>query len=290
MRNELPETCFSTMPGTGDLIILKRGERGYYRSDQNTGNKIENKIIADGNNSLHGITPAQVMAMQIGSMFGFDVPGADPQRYFDEAKLVGTHSLGLSAVLYAGSSFHENVSGCVHQYQIAGERCFYLELASISESMMGVQDSGILWPDMVHGEPLVPVSLKWLENYACEMTLERSSFTHEKEVNAGYQIIAKIGVGPVEYALGEKGGKFPGFVTWERTPANDGDGPPNYYWGHYFDSRDEAIQNFCDRASEKYEMLSEQRKPSIKEQLAAAKAAQAEKPAAHQHQKDKGAR
>ncbi len=122
------------------------------------------------------------------------------------------------------------------------------------------------------------------------MCLPSNAFTLDKEINAGYQIIAKVGVGPVEYALGEKDGKFPGFVTWERTPANDGDGPPNYYWGHYFDSREEAIQDFCGRASEKYKMLAEQRKPSIKAQLAAAKAAQAEKPAVQQRQSDKGAR
>jgi len=290
MRNDLPETCFSTLPGMGDLIILKRGETGYYRSDWETGDKAQNKEIASEHNRSRGITPAQVKAMEAGSMFGFDVPGADPQFYFDEAMLVRTHPLGLGAVLYAVNSFHENVTGCVHQYQIAGKMCFYLELASISKSMMDVDSDGILWPDMVHGKPLVPVSLKGLENGACEMTMERSSFSREKEVNAGYQIIAKVSVGPVEYALGEKDGKFPGFVTWERTPANDGDGPPNYYWGHYFDSRDKAIQDFCGRASEKYKMLAEQRKPSIKAQLAAAKAAQVEKPAAQQRQKDKGAR
>ena len=108
-----------------------------------------------------------------------------------------------------------------------------------------------------------------------------------KEMNAGYQIIAKIQVGPVEYALGEMGGKFPSFVTWERTPANDGDGPPNYYWGHYFDSQDKAMQDLYKRASEKYEMLTENRKPSIKAQLAA-KPVPGDKPV--QKSKDREAR
>ena len=101
------------------------------------------------------------------------------------------------------------------------------------------------------------------------MGLESGSYSQGKEMNAGFEIIAKVQVGPVEYALGERCGKFPSFVTWERTPANDGDGPPNYYWGHYFESRDEAVRDFCDRASEKYKMLSEYRKPSIRAQLAA---------------------
>ena len=29
-RNELPETCFSILPSSGQLIIIRCGERGYY--------------------------------------------------------------------------------------------------------------------------------------------------------------------------------------------------------------------------------------------------------------------
>lgn len=290
MRNILPRECYSTVPSTGELIILKRGKKGYFQTTEDTGDKLQNQKIAEFNNHIRGISPAQVMAMEVGSMFGFDVPGADPQYYFDEAKLVSTHPLGLSAVLYADDSLHENVTGCVHEYQIAGETCFYLELASIPESMMGAGSDGILWPDMVHGKPLVPVSLKGLENGGCEMTLERGAIACNKEVNADYQITAKVRVGPVEYAMGEMDGKIPFFVTWERTPANDRGKQHNYYWGHYFGSRKEAVQDLCTRASEKYEMLAEYRKPSIRGRLAAAKAAQTEKPAAQQRQKDKEAR
>ena len=73
-RNELPEACFATLPGMGNLVILKRGETGYYRSDWETGNKAENKQIADLHNAASGINPAQVSAMQVGSMCGFHVP------------------------------------------------------------------------------------------------------------------------------------------------------------------------------------------------------------------------
>lgn len=290
MRNILPHECYSTVPSTGELIILKRGKKGYFQTAEDTGDKLQNQKIAEFNNHIRGISPAQVMAMEVGSMCGFDVPGADPQLYFDEAKLVSTHPLGLSAVLYADDSLHENEAGCVYEYQVAGKTCFYLEPASIPESMMGVDCDTILWPDMVHGKPLIPVSLKWQENGGCEMTLERGALTYTKEVNANYQITAKIHVGPVQYALGELDGKFPAFVTWERTPTNDRGGDRNYYWGHYYGSRKDAIKDLCTRASEKYEMLAEYRKPSIRNRLAVAKAAQAETPAAQQCQKDKGAR
>ena len=134
---------------------------------------------------------------------------------------------------------------------------------------MGVQSDTILFLDLIQGNPLVPVVAEQTERGTWDLTLEQSAFSRQKEVNEGYQIIAKVHVGPVEYSLGELGGKFPSFVTWERTPSNDGDGPPNYYWGHYFNDRNEAIQDFCSRAEEKFEMLSKQRRPSVMKQLAA---------------------
>ena len=66
----LPDVCFALHPETGKCIALVRGERGYFQcpgcSDP------------DVFNAANGITAAQVLAMQIGSMFGWDVPGADP--------------------------------------------------------------------------------------------------------------------------------------------------------------------------------------------------------------------
>lgn len=268
LRNELPETCFAILPDEGRLIILKRGEKGYYPSEWETGNRMKNKKIADWHNYKSGINPAQAMAMQIGSMFGFDVPGADPQSYFDSAQPVTLHWLGQNAVLYTGDFLCEPMRCHVREYKIAGETSFYLDLTLMPESVLGLKSNTILLPDLVGGHPLVPVSLERQENGGCEMSLEHNAAISAKEQNAGFQIIAKARIGPIEYALGEHGGKFPSFVTWERTPANDGDGPPNYYWGHFFESRIKAILDFCSRTAEKYAMLSEQRKPSIKEKLA----------------------
>lgn len=269
MRNELPKTCYAVMPDSGALVILNRGERGQHYISEYTASRAENKKIADFNNRRFGIGPAQVRAMVLASIHGVDYPGADPQLYFDEARHVSSHSLGLSAVLYADDSLHDRIGGEVHQYQVAGEECFYLNLASLPERIMGIHSEGTILADMVRGRPLVPVTLKWMENNGCEMTLDHGAFTYDKEVNEGYQITARTRVGPVEYVLGELDGKFPSFVTWERTPANDGGGSPNYYWGHYFGSRKAAIEDFCDRAQEKHEMLAETRRPSVKAKLAA---------------------
>ena len=271
MRNELPETCLATLPGAGDLIVIKRGETGYYRSDWDTGDKMKNQEIADFHNRKCGITPAQVEAMQSGSLFGFHLPGANPQVYFDEARCVKSSTLGSAAVIKDPVTPHLSpIKGNLHLYQVAGKESLYVDMASVPEALMGKNSDHIILPDLVSGKPLVPVVNLNLDEGLGVRTfgLESGSYHRDKEVNADYQIIAKVSVGPVEYALGELVHKHPFFVTWERTPANDGDGPPNYYWGHYFASRDKAVQDFCNRASEKYEMLSEYRKPSIKAQLA----------------------
>ena len=76
----LPELCFSTLASTGQLICIKRGETGYYPSDWDTGDKERNVELADELNENLGVTPAQRQAMEIGSMAGWGVPGADPNR------------------------------------------------------------------------------------------------------------------------------------------------------------------------------------------------------------------
>ena len=83
----LPELCFSTLASTGQLICVKRGENGYYPSDWDTGDKERNVELADELNEYLGVSPGQRQAMEVGSMCGWDVPGADPKA--DEQEPMG---------------------------------------------------------------------------------------------------------------------------------------------------------------------------------------------------------
>ena len=93
-RNELPDTCLSVLASTGQLIIIKKGEHGYYPTDWDTGDRAENREIADTHNKRRGISDIQETAMIAGSMFGWTLPGASPQWYLNNAKYVNSKHTG----------------------------------------------------------------------------------------------------------------------------------------------------------------------------------------------------
>ena len=78
----LPVTCFAQHPETGEVILLTKGEQGYQKTADYPGSDhMKNKSIVEKLNRNSGVTKAQVSAMLAGSMFGFDVPAADPRNY-----------------------------------------------------------------------------------------------------------------------------------------------------------------------------------------------------------------
>jgi hypothetical protein len=156
MFDGLPEACFSVLPGEGKLIYIKRSEMGYWHSNWDTGDPEQNRKLADYHNEKNGVTKAQEEAMLVGSMFGWDVPGADPKSYKPP----------------------------------------------------------------------------------------------EQEVNAGYAITRRTTIGQIEIVLGERITAPDKYVTWRRTPAHEKSGKAEYYWGHYFSTKDAAIADYNSRVAE----------------------------------------
>ena len=81
LRSDLPEVCYTILPSTGDVIIIKHGESGYYRCEYSTEDKAFNREFANDRNANLGVSKAQIEAMLAGSMYGWDVPAADPKSY-----------------------------------------------------------------------------------------------------------------------------------------------------------------------------------------------------------------
>lgn len=83
MLKALPEMCMARLMSDNSPILIKRGQVGYrpYNKDPDEFNRVV------------GITPAQREAMVAGSMFGFDVPGANPENYDEDGKPIAARKL-----------------------------------------------------------------------------------------------------------------------------------------------------------------------------------------------------
>ncbi len=89
LRSSLPVQCFSTLPSSGELILLTRGEKGYTPCPEfSVADTQENRKFAEDNNGKNGITKAQETAMLVGSMFGWQGPAANPQNYDENGHLI----------------------------------------------------------------------------------------------------------------------------------------------------------------------------------------------------------
>lgn len=87
LRSSLPKQCYSILAETGEIIILKRGESGYYKTDIPSASAEDSRALVDEYNRKLGVSKAQEYAMKAGSMFGFQVPAADPKNYGMDGKL-----------------------------------------------------------------------------------------------------------------------------------------------------------------------------------------------------------
>ena len=85
-KHELPDHCFSVMPGSGELVILQQ-ERPYIQSFVSDDPIEVRQQVADDLNEAMGVTKAQEKAMLMGAQHGFDQPCAWPWQYEKDENL-----------------------------------------------------------------------------------------------------------------------------------------------------------------------------------------------------------
>ena len=92
---KLPELCYGILDTTNEIILLKRGETGYYPTNYNPAEEFNKKYSSfvearkaadkwcDLLNERLGVTKAQRKAMELGSLNGFDTNIINPDYYID---------------------------------------------------------------------------------------------------------------------------------------------------------------------------------------------------------------
>jgi hypothetical protein len=81
-NTNLPEYCFTTDETDQEVVIVVRRFLSGYNPV--FGGDLRGQELADRMNRALGVSKQQEIAMKCGSMFGWHVPGADPNHY-DEA-------------------------------------------------------------------------------------------------------------------------------------------------------------------------------------------------------------
>ena len=79
---KLPKLCYSILNTTGETIVIKSGQMGYFLTDYG----VQGEDAVNSINERLGVSKAQREAMDLGSMFGWDAPGANPDLYDPKVK------------------------------------------------------------------------------------------------------------------------------------------------------------------------------------------------------------
>ena len=76
--HKLPGAAYARHPEDNRPIALRRGYNGYWEAPG---------VDVEAENEKLGISKANVEAMLAGSMFGWEIPAADPDNYDEEGNL-----------------------------------------------------------------------------------------------------------------------------------------------------------------------------------------------------------
>lgn len=242
MRNELPEQCYSVLPSTGELILIKRGERGYYQTEWSTDNRERNEELANSINSRLCVTPAQLEAMICGSMRGWDIPGAQAQFYLDHA--IREKSIAITGhIKHPILSIYCPVKGYLYTYRIIGKTVNYIDFISMPKSLIEDRFGYTYFPEMVCGKPMIPVTYYQGQNGSYTLILENGSFRNITLEQEGYTTMAAVRVGEREIAIGVNLQSSPRYVIWERMLDQSPSPAHIYHQGNYCEPYEQAMKN-----------------------------------------------
>lgn len=84
---QYPPVCWTYVESEGIVAMIKRGESGYHPVGGFDNDHERGKALVAEQNATLGLRRSEIEAMTFGSMFGWDLPGADPAKYvkLDEA-------------------------------------------------------------------------------------------------------------------------------------------------------------------------------------------------------------
>lgn len=78
-----------------------------------------------------------------------------------------------------------------------------------------------------------------------------------KTINAGYTIIDRFAVGEQGFAVGESKTAPSPYVTWQYRAAD----PEHFFWGHYFNEKTAAYEDYRKRIDNEARDLAENARP-----------------------------
>lgn len=88
LRSSLPESCFSFLDDTGEMILIERGATEYRRTGLWVQGGYTPQEGASAFNEMVGTTRAQEAAMKAGAFSGWASPAADPKNYDEQGNYI----------------------------------------------------------------------------------------------------------------------------------------------------------------------------------------------------------
>jgi len=153
-KRKMPSCCYSVLGTTNEVILIKYGESGYYNVKNKFIDTLEKaEDFVKTHNEMLGVLPEERLAMEIGSMFGWNVTGADPQCYLNKSTFVSSEIVE-GDVATKGMTILYPIKGELYEYNLLNETRHFLLAENLPEYFPNVRYVEI------DGKKFIPVELR----------------------------------------------------------------------------------------------------------------------------------